>query len=256
MGYVGFLSYQRKGRVLSNIIAVDFLSPLDNPPLYIVPKPTPPLRWWWSVLRFVDVDDLATEGRGAAIFFLDLLVNRPTEFTAFLSLFLPAYAAWTATGGLTARQEQAAAHATTARARGLNEARFASEQMGIHISAAYKLLARGRAKQEMATILSFAHVIYRRDAQPPTEAQIKRKMAAHRVVCPGKGWSDNCSGHATGRFGLCWSCNSFYGIDGERPAWLAYLVEQNRLEARQSAIDALTTVAVGDSDDFDTLLAA
>jgi nucleotide-binding universal stress UspA family protein len=212
--------------------------------------------WWTSILRWIDVADL-WDGAEAKAWFYDLLVKRPTEFTVLVSLFMVAYKAYGRHGGeLTARQQQAVDLADKARRLGVNEAQYVSDRLGIQIDPARRLINRAKERQAIAKMVVFAENPYTHDRAKyhgPTERDIQRKMSAHRHKCPGKGWNDDCEGHAYGDRGLCWPCYNRYGFEGERPAWLAYLVEDNRKRARQWAIDSLVVIQVGDDDEFDAL---
>lgn len=47
--------------------------------------------WWLNVLAWIDWTDITTHKRAGYVFFMDLLIHRPTEFAVMLALFVRAY---------------------------------------------------------------------------------------------------------------------------------------------------------------------
>lgn len=240
---------------MGQIIRADFAA--HEPSLSMVPKALD--ADWSSVATYVDLADLA-QGRGAFVFFMDLLVQRPTEFTVLLGMFLDAYDGY-ARHGLTARQEQAVKLAAEARRLKVNESRYVSDRLAIKIQNARGLLRRAEKRFPTSKIIPFAKKPYiesRHESHiAPSEIDIQRKMAAYPSVCPGHEWNVDCDKKRPPKGkALCWSCNHLYAADGALPDWLAYLVADNRRLAREWAIEQLRTVAVASMDDFDALLAA
>ena len=250
-----------------NILTVDFgtATPAAASSFISLVKTYDERKWYLFLLKWVDASDIVVnENTGdvelaASAYDLlrDMLNNRPTELGVFLVLVAEAMGRFRREQrALTERQQRAVDLAEEAAGRGENAARYVSAAMGIHVSNAYRLLQRGNARAKSANFVANPYKVSNGRYHPPTEREIQRRMAHLRHKCPGSGWNVECEGHAYGDRGLCWPCFNRYGFEGERPGWLAYLISENRKQARQYALDSLCIVQIGDDEEFDALLAA
>lgn len=207
-------------------------------------------KWWLNAFKFVDTSDLLTHQRRAFVFFMDMLVHRPTEFRALLLMFMLAYRNLDEDQIIfTQRQAQAIQVARQAVVNGLPPVRLIAETLGIDKSNASRLLQRASLRAEIATFDDLFHVYDSGEQQTswrPTEKQVKAQMARMTRECAASG-TPNCKGTTRGQFALCLPCAQHYGKtreewrreDGRPLLWL--LAEARRIdkEHRAEAINLL-----------------
>ncbi len=191
--------------------------------------------WWLYLLRWVDAEDIYVDKDGTlrlsgAVYYVlrDMIVSRPVEYEVLKTLLYNAFNYYHVEDRtLTAHQEHALTLADEAAARGENGARFVSVKLDIGVNAAYKLLARARSRSEM--------YISGGDSPNPSKARsqyeaIHRLEAAYVQPCPGHGVFHECDGRTKAGRDLCWHCYHHFGLEGERPPWLDFLI----LDARKA----------------------
>lgn len=213
--------------------------------------------WWLNVLAWIDFADLTSHKRAGYVFFMDLLIHRPTEFAVMLALFVRAYERCIGRLEMTASQVEAVTLAYEAAAVGMNAAKYVAAKKGTSLRAAYYLLKR--ADDNLGKIFNFPqkpYTLYREKNFLPTELQIQQQMAKYKHECPCKHLHDDCEGMTRGDRTLCHTCAKRYGVEGERPAWLEKYVQSLRQEYRERALADLVEIAVADDDGFDALVFA
>ncbi len=217
--------------------------------------PTVDAEWWLNVLSWVDWTDITTHKRNGYVFFMDMLINRPTEFAVMLALFVRAYERCVGRLEMTAAQVEAVTLAYEAVAAGMNPARYVASKKGTSLRAAYYLLKRADTHiEKMFNFPQKTYTPYREKNYLPSEAQIQRQMAKYRRPCPCKDLHDDCVGMTRGDRDLCHPCSKRYGLKGERPDWLEKYVQSVRSEYRERALADLMELSVAYDDDFDALL--
>lgn len=205
---------------------------------------------WHSPYTFVDEDDLLKDKRQAFVFFYDLLVNRPTEFSAFLRMFLRACnSSPEMRKHLTDRQNEATDAMMEAVKRKAPVVLYVASKLGIHKSNASRLLQRV-TKTHIATLGELVTISNRDSMQSPLEdPQIRSWMYIHKRECAGSGRPATkvggrpvvaCEGHTIHNHSLCWPCMQVYGkVFGDWPEWVSFKVRDITREHRQNAIEAL-----------------
>lgn len=234
---------------MGKIIPVDFGEGIDT-------------EWWLTVLSWVDLDDVLYAGQGAFVFFMDMLVKRPTEFTVFLTLFLEAYERGAGRTEATDTQRRALDFAAEAKRLNKPVAHHVAKSMSISVRGAFSLLKRAKkAEAKMYTFEPKSLYINRDTFYLPTEKEIRRKVAGMTTPCPGFGWNDDCLHTAKLGRDLCWSCyrKAFEsGVYGECPddlRWLRMLIDDNRRQMRDQAIEMLMdTAQYGSVDELDEMI--
>src|SRR5690606_28558436 len=98
--------------------------------------------WYLSLLSWVDFADVLTLKRSAFIMLMDMIANRPTEFSVFASFYLSAYKRQGWRVELTAKEQEAETLALEAVGLGLNPAKYIAQRTGMSIWGAYKRLER------------------------------------------------------------------------------------------------------------------
>lgn len=210
-------------------------------------------KWWLNPFRFVDTDDILKYQRRAYVFFMDLLVNRPTEFKALLLMFVLACRNLDE-DALTERQAQAVALARQAVVAGQPPVMYVANSLDITKQAASQLLHRADTQIRMLTFEDLFHVYDSGEQQiswKPTEQQIKQQMAKMTRECAASG-SPGCQGTTRGQFALCWPCSQVYGKTREswmrREKPITWLLEEARRidkQLRDEAVNELYRAHVG-----------
>lgn len=210
--------------------------------------------WWLNPFRWLDEVDLLDKG-GNYSFFHDLLVERPTEFRAFLYLFVQSCNNLDAQRlVMTQRQGEAVRLAREAMQAGVHPTGYVAQMMRITPRSVQRLLKRGSV-----ALGEFFHVVdddCTRIRWKPSDGQIRAQMAATRKLCAGHG-TPGCGGSTSGKFALCWNCHRTYGIRGEwgerHRKWLEPEIRRIENDHRQAAINALYEehgTFAGDYDDI------
>lgn len=242
--------FSAKGQLLPQIIRPDFSA--NNAGVKPVTR-----AWWLSVLAWIDFTDITTHKRSGYVFFMDLLIKRPTEFAVFLLLFVNAYERSIGRLEMTSAQVEAVVLANEAAANGINPARYVASKKGTSLRAAYYLLKR--ADGNLGKIFNFpqkTHSSSREKNYLPDEDTIKRRMAGFVIQCPTAPLHDDCAGTVHGDRDLCFACSKRYGVEGERPQWLQDIIRDNRRVLREDALADLLVYNVADDDEFDYLVEA
>lgn len=218
-------------------------------------KPGIHFAWWLNVLAWIDWTDLTTHKRAGYVFFMDLLISRPTEFAVMLALFVRAYERSGGRLEMTASQVEAVTLAYEAVAVGLNPARYVAQRKGTSLRAAYYLLQRADTHiGKMFNIEQNFHSVDRAKKYLPTEADIKRRMAGFRHECPCAPLHEDCKHTIRGDQDLCHPCSKRYGVEGERPIWLQALISDTRKTLREDALSELVSFTVAYDDEFDYVM--
>lgn len=234
---------------MSNIIKVDFAQ--QNTQLELRLRDHKERSdWYLSLLSWVDFEDVLNLKRSAFIVLMDMIANRPTEFSVFASFYLSAYKRQGWRVELTAKEQEAETLALEAVGLGLNPAKYIAQRTGMSIWGAYKRLERAAKVSKNA---EKSHTSIREYMRMPSEVAIKRKMAQHRHRCPGYGAHEDCEEWTRGDRDLCHPCAKHYGFAGERPDWLEFLIRDNRKLARQQAYDDLIGLVPYQEQDYDDL---
>lgn len=211
--------------------------------------------WWLNVLAWIDWTDLTTHKRAGYVFFMDLLIHRPTEFAVMLALFVRAYERSVGRLEMTASQVEATTLAYEAVAAGMNPARYVASKKGTSLRAAYYLLKRADTQiGKMFNLGQNFHSIDRGKNILPSEAEIKRRMAGYRHTCPCAPLHDDCNQTIRGDQDLCYPCSKRYGVEGERPDWLQHMIADTRKTLREDALTDLVTYAVAYDEEYDYLI--
>jgi hypothetical protein len=199
-------------------------------------------NWFLSLLSWVDFADVLTLKRSAFIMLMDMITNRPTEFSVFASFYLSAYKRQGWRIEMTQRQQEADSLAVEAVGLGIRPTKYISQRLAIGERAAQRLLKRASEAKMFVFDEKTYTTIEDSLQRMPTERALQRRMAAYRHRCPGYGAHEACEQWTRGDKDLCHPCALHFGHLGERPDWLDYLVRDNRKLARQQAYDDLIGV--------------
>lgn len=192
--------------------------------------------WWNDLARWCEPHEQHSQSavlRGL----LDLIVDRPTEYAAFVSLV---EIVWNR--ALTNAQIEAEALRLEAQHLGINPAVYIAHRRGTSLQAAYALMRRadGRKMLKLETISS---VIDDSQKNPyrPSEAEIASQLKEMKVICAGGG--TRCLGEAPAQYGICWNCLHEFGRPGERDEytarWLEPEIRRIKAQAKREARNQL-----------------
>lgn len=213
--------------------------------------------------RFIEISDVLEDPHKASVFFADLLVHRPTEFSAFMHLYMIASHNLDLNRvNLTNRQSEAITLARQAMQQNLHPTRYVASKLHVSPRSVQRLLKRAsmRAESEMVAIGSEVHTSNISSRWKPTRAQIQAQIAKTPRECAA------CSKSIQGRFTLCYECSKRFGFTREEwnqskrqgepaPAkWL--LPEARRLDVitRKSAVNELFRAHGFSGQDFEEAL--
>ena len=199
--------------------------------------------WYLNAMKWIDEDDLLYGKREARRkvreFFRDLLVNRPTETHALISLALRALRGYDISK-LLKRQMEALFYAQEAKELGLTETTYISEKLGIHRQSAWELLKRIDAKILTSDVFD-TYTSNGRTRFP--DRIVKRTMKGKPRICAYCGLTT-----PDGSKPLCGDCHrgirlNQWSLSADNEArilnWLEPEIERIRQEHRQWALDQL-----------------
>lgn len=216
---------------------------------------------WNDPETYVDAVDIEKRGRGAVELLKDLIVKRETEYEKLSSMFLKSLKRPIQ---LLPRQQQAIDLANQAKALGITETIYISEQLDINRHSAYKLLRRAEDRLLIITYQSntkmetYEHeqAIYSDARLRVSQHDIDRVVRGRTITCLTQPQNiDSCNGRASAYYGICRPCyetftNTRYYPDGI-PEWVQKMVNMNRKEQRDLARDYIQDIRLNPMDIHD-----